>query len=181
MRPLSFLRDFDWKYALLATFLFSSSVLAYLYNAQILLAIKGFFDIEGLNFFAGLIATVFTLTYKIKTRSLKFSPSMSFNEFRIPVEDILSFIGNPVTLVCSISLAKGLFLQTSENTQYFPFFQSVELGFIALVTSYLFFLSIMELLKNIRETLRKKAFSNTEVTAVPASEVSKPIPSPVSE
>ena len=106
---------------------------------------------------------------------------MSFNEFRIPLEDILSFIGNPVTLVCSMSLAKGLFLQTSERIMYFPFFQSVELGFIALVTSYLFFISMMELIRNVRETITKKASSKTEVTAIPPSEVTQQVPSPVSD
>jgi hypothetical protein len=181
MAQIEFLRDIDWKYALLAIFLFTCSGLAYFYNAEILAGIKIFFETKGLNYFAGAIATAFTLTYKVKTRTFRFSSSMSFNEFRVPLEDILSFVGNPVTLVCSISLAKGLFLQTSENTMYFPFFQSVELGFIALVTSYLFFISMMELVRNIRETVTKKASSKTEVTAIPASEVTQRVPSPVSE
>ena len=181
MVQLQFLRHFDWKYAFLAVFLFTCSCLAYFYNAEVLTGIKICFETKGLNYFAGAIATAFTLTYKIKTRTFKFSGSMSFNEFRVPIEDILSFIGNPVTLVCSISLAKGLFLQTSENAMYFPFFQSVELGFIALVTSYLFFISIMELLRNIRETVTKKSSAKSEVTAIPASEVNQPIPNPVSE
>lgn len=181
MAKIRFLQNFDWKYGLLAAFLFTCSAAAYFYNREMLLYTKMLFELDGLNFFAGALATVFTLTYKIKTRTFRFSPSMSFNEFRIPVEDILSFFGNPVTLVCSLSLAKGLFLQTSENTMYFPFFQSVELSFIGLVTSYLSFLSIMELQRNIRETLTKKTVGKSEVIAIPESEVTQVVPTPLNE
>lgn len=181
MVKLPFFKDFDWKYFLLTIFLFGCSGSAYLFSGKILEMLKEFFEIKDLNIFAGAIATIFTLTYKIKTRSFRFSPSMSFSEFRVPVEDILSFIGNPVTLVCAISLAKGLFLQTSEDIKYFPFFQTLELGFIALVTSYLFFLSIMELLKNINETLFKKSTSQSIVTAIPEAQVTEAVPSPLND
>lgn len=178
---LGIFRDFDWRYGLLTAVLFLCSALTYFFSAEILMLLKRFFEIEDLNIFAGATATIFTLTYKIKTRKIQFRSTMSFNEFRIPVEDILSFIGNPVTLVCSISLAKGLFLQTSEGVEYFPFFQSFELGFISLVTAYLFFLSIMELLKNIKETLFKKAMSQVQVTAIPEMEIERAIPNPLSK
>jgi hypothetical protein len=181
MVKLPFLKDFDWKYFLLTIFLFGCSGSAYFFSANILQMLKGFFEIKDLNIFAGAIATIFTLTYKIKTRSFRFSPSMSFSEFRVPVEDILSFIGNPVTLVCAISLAKGLFLQTSEDIKYFPFFQTLELSFIAVVTSYLFFLSVMELLKNVNETLFKKSASRSIVTAIPEGQMTDAIPNPVNE
>lgn len=102
---------------------------------------------------------------------------MSFNEFRIPVEDILSFVGNPITLVCSVSLAKGLFLQTTHDINYFPFFQSLELNFIGLVTVYLFFVAIMDLRKVFVETFINGDSKTEDPIPIPESEIAnKKIP-----
>ncbi len=171
-------KQLDWKYIGLAALLFAGAITSYVFRSQILIGLKNFFEIENLNYFAGGIATIFMLTHKIKMRKFKFSASMSFNEFRIPVEDILSFIGNPITLVCSISLAKGLFLQTADSIQYFPFFQSLELTFIGLVTAYLIFISVMELLNNIKETILNGTSKTEQPTAIPEKEITKEAPKP---
>lgn len=171
-------RRLDWRYIGVAALLFTVAITSYVCRSEILTSLKTFFEIENLNYFAGGIATIFMLTHKIKMRKFKFSASMSFNEFRIPVEDILSFIGNPITLVCSISLAKGLFLQTADNVQYFPFFQSLELTFIGLVTAYLIFISLMELLNNIKETVINGVSKTEQPTAIPKDEIDREIPKP---
>src|SRR5690606_18094912 len=137
------LKRLDWKYIGVAVLLLTGAIISYVCRSEILIGLKNFFEIENLNYFAGGISTIFMLTHKIKMRKFNFSASMSFNEFIISVEDILSFIGNPITLVCSMSLAKGLFLQTTDNVQYFPFFKSIELTFIGLITAYLIFISLM--------------------------------------
>ncbi len=171
-------KQLDWKYIGLAFLLLAGEIISYNFRSEILIGLKHFFEIENLNYFAGGVATVFMLTNKIKTRKFKFSASMSFNEFRIPVEDILSFIGNPITLVCSISLARGLFLQTTGSVQYFPFFQSLELTFIGLVTAYLIFISVMELLNNIKETAMNGNSKTEQPTAIPEKEITKEVPKP---
>jgi hypothetical protein len=109
---------------------------------------------------------------------------MSFTEFRIPVEDILSFIGNQVTLVCSISLAKGVFFQTwGEETwgdiNYFPKFEKWELAFVGIVTSYLFFISAMELVRNIKETLTRDSVGKEQVTPISESTAPTKVPDPI--
>jgi len=171
-------KQFDWKYIGLAALLSAGSITSYVFRGEILIGLQNFLEIENLNYFAGGIATIFMLTHKIKTRKFKFSASMSFNEFRIPVEDILSFIGNPITLVCSISLAKGIFLQTANSVQYFPFFQSLELSFIGLVTAYLIFISVMELLINIKETVLVGSSKAEQPTAIPEGEINIKAPKP---
>lgn len=171
-------KQLDWKYIGLATVLITGTIISYVLRSQILFGLKYFFELENLNYFAGGFSIIFMLTHKIKMRKFKFSASMSFNEFRIPVEDILSFIGNPITLVCSFSLAKGIFLQTADSIQYFPFFQSLELTFIGLVTAYLIFISVMELLNNIKETILNGTSKTEQPTAIPEKEITKEAPKP---
>jgi len=172
------IKKLDWKYIGLVIFFFALLISTKVYSDLIMKNIKSFFEIEYLNLFAGGISTVFMFTHKIKTQKLKFNSTMSFHEFRIPFEDILSFIGNPITLICSISLAKGLFMQTSEDIQYFPFFQSIELSFIGAVTAYLIYISVMELVVNIKETI---LLNNTKAVHPKASnkvDNDKVIPNP---
>lgn len=171
-------KKLDWKYIGIAALLFTGAITSYVFRSQILSGIKNIFEIENLNYLVGGVATIFMLTHKIKMRKFKFSASMSFNEFRTPVEDILSFIGNPITIVCSISLAKGIFLQTANSIQYFPFFQSLELTFIGLVTAYLIFISVMELLNNIKETILNGTSKTEQPTAIPEKEITKEAPKP---
>jgi len=90
---------------------------------------------------------------------------MSFNEFKIPVENLLSFVSNPITIVCSLALAKGIYFQLAEGVQYFPFLNGVEITFVAIVTAYLLFISILELGKHFAEIFTK---SNLNVSVLAA-------------
>ncbi len=148
-------KSFDWKYIGLFVLLCLATLSAYIFKAQLIYSLRCFFQFPGLNLLAGSIATIITVTHKIKTRQFTFSPTMSFNEFKIPVEALLSFISNPITIVCALSLAKGLFLQTSEDVAYFPFFNGIEMIFVAIITAYLLFISIMELAKHFMEIINK--------------------------
>lgn len=168
----------DWKNTILIGILFFAGLLGYLYQQLVLESLKHFFELPELTFFAGGIAAIFTIVHKLKTRKVKFSSSMSFSEFRVPFEDILSFLSNPVTIVCSISLAKGLFLQTTNGTKYFPLFGNTELTFVGLVTAYLLYISIMELIKNIKETILLTQANERSAKAIPESEVTDKIPEP---
>ena len=170
------LKDIDLKYSGLAIFLCVVSYLTYLFNSEVLNCIKLIFEFKDLDLFAGGLATILTLTNKIKHRKIKFSSNMTFNDFRIPLEDVLSFIGNPITLVCAISLAKGIFLQASENVQYFPLYRGFDIAFIGLVTAYLFFFFLMELIMNVRGIMFSKLNKSEKITPIPESEAPSEIP-----
>lgn len=146
------IKNWDWKWISLAVLICAAAFLAFHFQGFIFQAIKSFFEFPQLNLCAGSLSFILTTVHKIKTRKLDLNVGMSFSEFRIPVQGILSFISNPITLVGSLSLAKGLFLQIYDHQQFFPFFDAGELGFVAVVTAYLLFISFMELKKYFRET-----------------------------
>jgi len=170
-------KNLDWKYIGLTMSLLIASYLSFMFSAQVLAGIRTFFEFPFLNILAGTMATVITLVHKFKTRKFTFSATMSFSEFRVPVEDILSFVGGPITIVGSLSLAKGLYLQTTTSTNYFLFINnSVELTFIGLVAAYLFFISIMELTKNCKENFTLQKTNKNPITPIPQSEVKDTVP-----
>lgn len=169
----NFWRKLDWLWIVVSVCLLAGSVFVYSNREETFLMVKFVFDLKGLEVFAGGIATIFTLTQKIKTRKLSFKKAMSFHEFRLPVEDGLSFIGNPVTLVFAITLSKGSFLYP---TEYFPKFSELEIAFIGLVSAYLLFISIMELWTNIKVTC---TISSQEMTAIPADGAKGEVPKPL--
>lgn len=148
-------KNWDWKWISLALSFCAAAYLAYRFQWYIFQAFRSFFEFPQLNLCAGGLSVILTTVHKIKMRKLSFTTGMSFSEFRIPVQGVLSFISNPITLVGSLSLAKGLFLQFYEHQQFFPFFDTGELGFVAVVTAYLLFISFMELKKYFRESFTR--------------------------
>jgi len=145
----------DTKYIFVFIFIVIILILSLIFTKEILIGLKSIFEIPSLNLIAGLFATVVTTLNKFKNKEFNFSIAMSFSEFRIPLENILSFIGNPITVVCSISLAKGIFLQYYEKLQYFPLFNDVEVMFIAMVTLYLIYISVMEIIREMKNLFLK--------------------------
>ena len=91
------------------------------------------------------------ITHTLKYRNFAFSHSMSFTQFKKSFEFVTSFIGNPITLVSSVALAKGLFFHWTDKEAFFPLFQNLELVFIAIVTSYLLVTSVLELKQHFME------------------------------
>jgi hypothetical protein len=154
------LKRINLKYTCLILLLCISIGVAHYYQSSIIHWIKVFFEFPELNLYAGGIATIITVCHRIRIGKLTFSPAMSFNEFKKPMEELLSFLSNPITIVCSLSLAKGLFLQISEHIAYFPYFNELEIVFTAIVTAYLLYVSIMDLGKRFLETISN---SDTEM------------------
>jgi hypothetical protein len=165
------LKKFDWKYSSIAIILIIGFVLSHIFYNHILYYIKCFFYIPELNVYAGAIAIIFTILHKIKGRKINFDADMSFKDFRASIGDIISFVDNPIILVGSFALAKGLYLQYFDNTIYFPFLKGYELTFILLVTLYLLFISLMELWKNIKETCFDKPIESQRPLATPEIEI----------
>lgn len=171
-------KNIDWKYTVLIIVLVLLGFFGHLFRTEILEGLKAFFELKELTLFAGGLAIIFTITHKLKTKKIRFNSSMSFNEFRRPFEEVLSFLSNPVTIVCSISLAKGLFLQTTNGVKYFPLFGTMELTFVGLVTAYLLYISVMELIRNMKETMLQVSISEKKARAIPENEVKEKVPEP---
>ncbi|MGV3598238.1 MAG: hypothetical protein ACO1PI_10250 [Bacteroidota bacterium] len=168
----------DWKYIGVLILLFVVATIGYTYKNNISEGIKVFFEIPGLNIIAGGIAAIVTLTKRIKTRKFNFNKNLSFEQFQKPFEDFVGFIGNPLTLGCSLTLAKGLYLQQTKTTQYFPFFESYELAFIVTVTFYLIYTSLLVLISNVRDIIFKSTVPIQHPQAIPSDEVNAEIPTP---
>lgn len=167
---------FDWKYIAITAGLLAVTGFTYMEWAQIVIVIKRILEVEHLNLIVGAFAAILALMVKIKQRKLKFHNSMSFNEFRVPFEDLTSFIGNPITLACSVSLIKGLFLDFTGGASsgaadlYFPKLQSIEVVFLWLLTAYLLYLSIMEVVSNVKVLIFKLPSNIEEPTPIPPSQ-----------
>lgn len=144
-------KKIDIKYILITIGLILSFVLSYCYKQEIITIINIFFSWAYLNIVAGSVAAGVTIGHKLKHRKISFKSSMSFSEFNTPFSELFSFILNPVTLVCSLSIAKFLFFHIINSDTTFNNFSGTELTFIAVVTAYLLFSSINELFRDIKE------------------------------
>lgn len=145
------IKKIDIKYISITIGLILSFVLSYCYKQEIISCIDIFFSWSYLNIVSGSLASGVTLGHKLKHRKINFKSSMSFSEFNLPFSELFSFILNPVTLLCSLSLAKSLFFQLTKSDSAFNSFSGIELTFIAIVTAYLLFNSINELFRDIKE------------------------------
>jgi hypothetical protein len=126
--------------------------------------IKWIFNIPNLNFYAGGIALLMSLIVRIKENKILLSNHVPFDNFKQIIEEISSyFTGGSIMLMCSISLAKGLFFQWRGLDQYFKNFEEWELLFISFITLYLLFISIQEVVKDFKKLLP----SNKEFTPEP--------------
>ena len=151
------LKRLDLKYICIFVGLCTAAFVSYVFQTRILYGIKCFFEFPELNLCFGALSAIVTILHKAKTRNFIFSETMSFNEFKIPVENLLSFVSNPITIVCSLALAKGIYFQIVEGIPNFPFFNGIELTFVAIVTAYLLFISVFELGKHFAEIFTKPA------------------------
>lgn len=145
-------RKIDLKY-----FAFSIGLLiAFYYTnktySQLLLIIKSIITYPKLGLYAAAVSTIFTILPKIKTHTFSFSSKMSFKEFRASINDIISFIDNPIVLVGTLAILKGIFIYYTENNRFFPLFNQYEITLILLVSLYLLVTSLLELWKNIIDT-----------------------------
>lgn len=146
-------KKLDWKNLSLLIFLLIFSIVGYTYHSELLEELTAFFKLKGLTIIAGCVSVTISLAHKIKAKKIKFESTMSFNEFRKPFEEVFSFLSNPISVVSSISLAKGLYLQKFEDIEYFPLFGKIEINFLIVITIYLTYTSIMEIIKHCREII----------------------------
>ena len=127
------------------------SCLSYHYWSEIKRAITIMFNLEWLEYLLVGLSAIITILHKTKFRKLKFSENMSFAQFKVPLEEILSFVSNPITLVCSYSLARGLFLQCTGQEVHFPHFTGIQIAFVTIVIGYLLYSSLWELIRRFWE------------------------------
>jgi len=128
---------------------------------SIISIIKLVFSIPNLNFWAGGFALILSLLVRMKENEISLKNHIAFNDFKQIIEEIFSyFAGGSITLICSISLAKGLFLQWRGVDTYFMNFEQWELIFIFLITLYLLFISLREVVRDFVKLLpNKKGFT----------------------
>jgi len=148
-------RKIDWKYSFLVLALVVGFIFSKEYDQEILGYIKSFFEHPSLILYIGAGTIIIGLAHKIKYRKIVFKSTMTFNDFNAPITEIFALILYPLTLVGSLTFAKGLFFQCIYGITYFPLFSGIDLWFIGGITSYLLYMSIMELYKNIVETFTK--------------------------
>lgn len=145
------MKIFDWKYTGIAAGLILGFILSHIFYSEILFSIKCILNLPDLNLYAGGVATIFTILQKIKSRKIAFKKMMSIKEFSASIGDIISFIDNPILIVGSLTMVKGLFFQLTEDKEFIPL-KGVELTFIIIVTLYLLYSSLLELWNNISGT-----------------------------
>ena len=124
-------------------------IIGYIFWGIILSGIKWIFNIKYLNFWAGLIALILSLLVRIKEKKISLNRHIAFDDFKNFIEEVSSyFTGGSITLICSISLAKGLFFHFHGIDVYFNNFKDWELIFISVITLYLLFISIREVVRD---------------------------------
>ena len=154
------------RYKLLIIFLllFIACIFAHLLWQKLVDIMIWVFNIPNLNFWAGGFAFLLSLFIKFQEKEISFKNHIKFDDFKKILEELLSYVtGGSITLICSISLAKGLFFQWRGTKTYFENFEQWELIFISVITLYLLFISIQEVLKD----LAKLVPSDKEFTPTP--------------
>lgn len=111
---------------------------------------------------------------------MSFSGNMSFKSFHANVSDIISFVDNPIILVGALGLSEGLFLHYVENVRYFPYLEEFEITLILFVTLYLLYISVFELVRDIRTVVFIQP-SSGKPTADPQKGDATPTPEPQTE
>jgi len=152
------MKIFDWKYTSIAVGLLIAFVLLHIFYTEVLYTTKCILSLPDLNLYAGGLATIFTILDKVKGRKIELKKIMTIKEFSATIGDVISFIDNPVIIVGSLTLVKGLFFQLTEDKIFIPL-QGVELTFIIIVTLYLLYSSLLELWNTIRGTCWKDPIS----------------------
>ena len=152
------MKIFDWKYIGITIVLLIVFILSHIFYNQVLYFTKCVLSLRNLNLYAGGVSTIFTILYKVKGRKIEFKKLMSIKEFSANIGDVISFIDNPIIIVGSLTLVKGLFFQITENIVFIPL-QGIELTFIIIVTIYLLYSSILELWTTIYGTCMKDTVS----------------------
>lgn len=151
------MKQFDLKYISIMIVIASLVFISKFMSQHILTGVLSVLEFEYSLFILGSIAVVVELAHNLKFKTdLALTQNMSFNQFKNKFEYVFSIIANPLTIVSSFALAKGLVFSYTDKYDYFPYFNNIELSFIGIVTMYLMVVSILELWSNFVEVVRKE-------------------------
>jgi hypothetical protein len=158
----------DIKYIIIFSTIIAVAILAHNYKRELFICTENILSNIALQNALGLISFAASVVSKIKHKKISFSNKMAFSQFKIPIEEILSFISNPISIMCSISLARGLFTQLIAHKQtIFNGFSALELTFITLVVFYLLYDGFIDLIYNCKLVFLK----TSSLTAIPEGAV----------
>lgn len=139
-------KKIDTKYIIIFIVLLVTSFIVADNKKEALDLIKYFLLLKPLELILTLLFFCLSILYKVKYNNYSKIKIIEFNDFKTIAIDLVSTLMNPATLLCSISILKGLFLLNFYDIKYFNFFQSNELFFLAIVGFYLLIVSGTELI-----------------------------------
>ncbi len=135
----------DTKYILIFIAIISLSFIVVFNKHDTLDFLKAIMTLNHLGFCLSVMFFTIAILHKLKYNNYGKLKSADFNDFKSILLDLISTVMNPVTLLCSISILKGLFLLKFYGIKYFDFFSSNELFFLAIVGFYFLIKSGLEL------------------------------------
>lgn len=139
------LGNIDRKSVLLYLGVIALSFIVYKYQYTFLNSVKYFITLEYFDLvLTGLLVSL-TLFHKLKFNNYSNLKKIEFNEMKSGLADLISTVMDPATLICSISILKGLFLLKVYNIKYFDFFSDNELLFLFIAAVYFFIKSGIEM------------------------------------
>lgn len=139
------MKKFNYKYFFLLVAFFMLSFVVREYKQIILDVIK---QIISSNLFLVVVAFItfpINLLYKWKFNEIKFSNFLDATKIKETISEIISAITEPSTLVCSISILKGLFLDYFYLDNFFSKFSDFERSFLFIASFYFLIVTINQL------------------------------------
>jgi len=136
------MKNFDYKFILFFIIIFSITIFLYSSPAVSTEYVKIFLNIKITSVIIYSYSVIVSLLYKIKQENLRLN---TFKEYRI-FESIANIIITPTTLTGAFSIIKKIALQIIGEKLYFIGFSGIELYFLLMITFYLFFISLLDIL-----------------------------------
>lgn len=156
-------KQVDRKYLISAILLLLLASFGFIFKERLLYSFELFITSNVTIVVVAILSIVFSFLSKLKGGKIQLARRMSFRDFRSPVEEIFSFVSNPIYLVFCISLGKGLFLQIFKGQKNFIGFSDPEIGILVIVVVYLVWDSVNDLLGNINEVI----FTSSHKVGIP--------------
>jgi hypothetical protein len=139
------MKRIDKKYAFIFVGILFLSFVFLRFQQEAFDSIKLVITYEHFSSAIGLVLFLLTITHRIKYLNFRELKNLEFNELKTLLSDLGSALLDPATLVCSISLMKGLFLLKYYNIKYFDHFTEGEITFFWTAGIYFFFKSLLQM------------------------------------
>jgi hypothetical protein len=147
-------KTFNWKVFFIVTILIITSISYDYYNEFLLSLTKNV--ITNTFFFYFITCVTFTITIAHKNQTgFSLSAFAQPDKAKEAISDIISALTEPCTLVCSLSILKGLFLDFFFQDSFFNRFESAEKVFLLIVSISFFIHSFLQLRKLTTELFYK--------------------------